>query len=150
MSGDLRDPARSLPRGTFWAVGLSTVVNIVVALMLASSLPLVELESDYGSMRRVAKVRWLIEVGVIAATLSSALASFMGAPRVLQSLAKDAVFPVLNPFAVGAGPSENPRRGARYLCTRGLRAQRVRCFRDARADARAGAAPRQHHPHERR
>ena len=49
--------------------------------------------------------------GVIAATLSSAMASFLGAPRILQSLAADRVFPVLNVFAKGAGPTNNPRRG---------------------------------------
>jgi len=48
---------------------------------------------------------------VIAATLSSAMASFLGAPRILQSLAADRIFPFLLPFAKGAGPAGNPRRG---------------------------------------
>ncbi|MDX1390434.1 MAG: amino acid permease, partial [Acidobacteriota bacterium] len=34
-----------------------------------------------------------------------------GAPRILQSLAGDRVFPLLNPFATGHGPANNPRRG---------------------------------------
>jgi hypothetical protein len=53
----------------------------------------------------------LIDAGVVAATLSSAMASFLGAPRILQSLAADKVFPVLRPFAAGHGPTGNPRRG---------------------------------------
>ena len=53
----------------------------------------------------------LVDAGAIAATLSSALASFLGAPRILQSLAGDRVFPFLNAFAEGSGPSNNPRRG---------------------------------------
>ena len=43
-------------------------------------------------------------------TLSSAMASFLGAPRILQSMASDRIFPILNTFAKGHGPSSNPRR----------------------------------------
>ncbi|MDP1661338.1 MAG: amino acid permease, partial [Phycisphaerales bacterium] len=125
MSGDLRDPAKSLPRGTFWAVGLSTIVYISVAVVLAASMPLAELAGDYRAMRRLAAVPWLIDAGVIAATLSSAMASFLGAPRILQSLARDNVIPPLRVFAVGAGPTDNPRRavllaGAVALATMAL------------------------------
>ena len=69
------------------------------------------LTGDYGAMKRVAYYGIFIWAGVIAATLSSAMASFLGAPRILQSLAADRIFPFLNPFAKGYGPSENPRRG---------------------------------------
>ena len=48
--------------------------------------------------------------GVLAATLSSALASTLGAPRVLQRLGEDRILPRLETFAVGAGPGNNPRR----------------------------------------
>lgn len=111
MSGDLKDPAKSLPLGTFLAVGVSIFVYFAVALVFAGTLPGAELVADYSAMRRIAIVPWLIDAGVIAATLSSALASFLGAPRILQALAQDRVFPLLNPFAAGHGASENPRRG---------------------------------------
>ncbi|MDF1590662.1 MAG: hypothetical protein P1P89_04025 [Desulfobacterales bacterium] len=61
-------------------------------------------------MKRVSLARFLIDAGVIAATLSSAMASFLGAPRILQSLAADRIFPFLLPFAKGSGPANNPRR----------------------------------------
>ena len=111
MSGDLRDPSRSLPTGTFLAVGLSMVIYIGVVVVFAGALPGSELVIDLSAMRRVAAVPGLIDAGVIAATLSSALASFMGAPRILQALARDKIFPLLNPFAKGVGPTANPRRG---------------------------------------
>jgi amino acid transporter len=56
-------------------------------------------------------VAFLIRAGVIAATLSSAMASFLGAPRILQSLSADRIFPFLLPFAKGSGATQNPRRG---------------------------------------
>jgi amino acid transporter len=112
MSGDLRNPGRSLPLGTFLAVGISIVVYIGVAVVFAGVSTNAELVADYGAMRRISPIPALVDAGVIAATLSSALASFLGAPRILQSLAADRVFPLLGFFAVGHGPTGNPRRGA--------------------------------------
>lgn len=111
MSGDLEDPGKSLPRGTFAAVFLSILVYFSVAVVFAASTPLKILIGDYGAMKQIAMYGWLINGGVIAATLSSAMASFLGAPRILQSLASDKIFSFLVPFAKGHGPSDNPRRG---------------------------------------
>lgn len=122
MSGDLKDPEKSLPIGTFMAVGLSLLIYFFACIVMAASLPKETLIGDYNSMQHVAIVDFLIVAGVIAATLSSAMASFLGAPRILQSLSGDRIFPVLNPFAKGVGESDNPRRGvllsgAIALCT---------------------------------
>jgi len=111
MSGDLKDPGRSLPVGTFAAVGLSMLVYILSAIILAGTLPAGTLQTEYEAMQKVAYGNWLVLVGVITATLSSAMASFLGAPRILQSLASDRIFPWLLPFAQGVGPMHNPRRG---------------------------------------
>jgi len=111
MSGDLRDPGKSLPRGTFAAVFLSFAVYVGAALLFGAAMPGANLAVDYAAMRKLSIAPWLIDAGVIAATLSSAMASFLGAPRILQSLAADKVFPFLNPFAAGVGPTNNPRRG---------------------------------------
>jgi amino acid transporter len=111
MSGDLREPGKSLPLGTFLAVGVSIIVYFGVALVFAGALPAEVMRSDYGAMKKVARFSFLIDAGVIAATLSSAMASFLGAPRILQSLAGDRIFPFLLPFAKGFGPGGNPRWG---------------------------------------
>jgi amino acid transporter len=111
MSGDLADPGKSIPVGTFLAVGLSIVVYFCVAVLFAAAMPNSRLSADYGAMKTVSAVGFFIDAGVIAATLSSAMASFMGAPRILQSLAADRIFSVLTPFASVSQPSGNPRRG---------------------------------------
>ncbi|MBT8341210.1 MAG: amino acid permease [Desulfatitalea sp.] len=110
MSGDLKDPGKSLPLGTFLAVGISIVVYFGTAVLFSGALANSELAGDYTAMYRVAHYSGLIDAGVIAATLSSAMASFLGAPRILQSLASDRIFPFLIFFAKGAGPAANPRR----------------------------------------
>ena len=110
MSGDLEDASRSLPTGTFLAVGLSTVVYGAAIVMFAGAEPLGELAADYESMSRVAWLPGLISAGVLSATLSSALASFLGAPRILQALASDRLFKGLGPFAAVDPGTGNPRR----------------------------------------
>jgi amino acid transporter len=116
MSGDLKDPGKSLPLGTFSAVGLSIVVYFGAAVVFSASLPSGILQSDFSAMKGVAAFGFLIDAGIIGATLSSAMASFLGAPRILQSLAQDRIFKWLLPFAKGAGPSNNPRRGILLSC----------------------------------
>ncbi len=118
MSGDLANPARSIPTGVLSAVALSVVIYIGCAVLLAGTLPGFVLRGDYLAMKRLAAFAPLIDLGIVAATLSSALASFLGAPRILQSLARDEVFPVLRGFARGSGPADNPRRAV--LLTGGL------------------------------
>jgi amino acid transporter len=109
MSGDLKTPGKSLPAGTFSAVGLSILVYFGAAVLFAGTLPNEAMVNDYKSMWQVAYFSTLIDAGVIAATLSSAMASFLGAPRILQSLSADRIFPFLSYFAKGHGPSNNPR-----------------------------------------
>ncbi|XP_012941934.1 solute carrier family 12 member 3 [Aplysia californica] len=70
---------------------------------------------DYQAIEMVAAWGPLILAGIFSATLSSALASLMSAPKVFQALCKDKIFPLLAYFGVGYGPGDNPRR-AFLLC----------------------------------
>ncbi len=110
MSGDLRTPSRSITVGTFAAIGVSTVVYLLVIVSFAASVPLEQLRDDTTIMRSLSVVPALVDVGVIAATLSSAIASILGAPRTLQRLAADHVIGPLQPFAVTSRNGDNPRR----------------------------------------
>lgn len=111
MSGDLRNPSRSITRGTFAAVGLSTVVYLAVLVLLAGVAPAAELvDRTTTIIGDFSLAGWTMIVGVLAATISSALASTMGSPRVLQQLGQDHVLPRIDTFAKGAGPTNNPRR----------------------------------------
>ena len=110
MSGDLRDPARSIPRGTLWAVFVTAIVYLGMAGLLAGVRPSEELIGNTLIVGEISRWPLLITAGVFAATLSSALGSMMGAPRILQAFARDNVFGWLTPFAAGSGISNEPRR----------------------------------------
>lgn len=111
MSGDLRDPSRSITRGTFTAVGFSTVVYLAVIVLLGGLATSETLVSETTTiMGDFSIVEGTMLVGVLAATLSSTLASALGGPRVLQRLGEDRVLPRLEFFAVGSGATNNPRR----------------------------------------
>lgn len=120
MSGDLQDPGKSLPLGTFMAVGISILVYLGVIIVFAGVLPNRVLVEDYQAIRQVSRYDFLIDAGVIAAALSSAMASFLGGPRILQQLAADKIFPLLTPFAKGSGPNNNPRRAVFLTCALAL------------------------------
>jgi len=110
MSGDLRDPAKSLPRGTFAAIGVTALVYLGLILLLAGSSNRADLISNSLIMNDVAIWPALIIAGVFAATLSSALGSMLGAPRILQAFARDRVFKSLLFLGRGGGSSDEPRR----------------------------------------
>jgi len=109
MSGDLRDPGRMIPRGTLAAVGLTAVVYVGMTLLLGGACPRDVLVGNNHAVRDTAWSSTLITAGVFAATLSSGLASMMGAPRILQAVARDNVFKSLRPFAAGSGRHGEPR-----------------------------------------
>ena len=110
MSGDLRDPARSIPKGTLAAVFVTAVVYVGIAFLLAGARTADQLTSNSLVITEIARWPLLITAGVFAATLSSALGSMMGAPRILQAFSRDNVFGWLRPFGAGSGKGNEPRR----------------------------------------
>lgn len=110
MSGDLKEPSRSIPNGTFAAIAVSALLYVAITFLFAGSTPRAELLGTGFVMKNRALSGALIYAGVIAATLSSALGSMMGAPRILQAFARDNIFRRLKWFARGSGRSGEPRR----------------------------------------
>ena len=111
MSGDLKDAGKSLPLGTFLAVGISIVVYFLSAVIFSASLPQSVLMSDYTAMNSVAIFGFLITAGVMAATLSSAMASFLGLPGFYSHWLRIVFFLSCFPLPKGEGATNNPRRG---------------------------------------
>jgi amino acid transporter len=91
LSGDLKNPRRSIPLGTLTAIFAGMIVYVLIVLKLAYSAAPDELASDQFIMSRIAVWGPIIPIGLAAATLSSALGSILVAPRTLQALAADKI-----------------------------------------------------------
>ncbi len=114
MSGDLKDPSRSIPSGTLAAIAVGFLVYLLEAILCGGALAREDLIArPYESLLELAlfNAGFLVVAGVFAATLSSAMGSFMGAPRILQALSRDDIFRRLRPFAVGSARGDEPIRG---------------------------------------
>jgi len=93
LSGDLKDPGKSIPRGTIASIVVTATIYFLVAILLAFNGTADQLINDNLAMERIAVWPVLILAGVWASTLSSALGSILAAPRTLQAIANDAVVP---------------------------------------------------------
>ncbi|MCB9159018.1 MAG: amino acid permease [Caldilineaceae bacterium] len=93
MSGDLKDPGKSIPRGTLASIVVTAAIYLATVIWLALHASPSDLIANNLIMQEIAAWPLLILIGVWAATLSSALGSVMAAPRVLQALAFDNVLP---------------------------------------------------------
>ncbi len=94
LSGDLRNPAKSIPLGTIIATSLGLLIYIAVIYKLAISVSEEDMLSNQLIMGKIAiGGMFFIPLGLAASTLSSALGSIMVAPRTLQALAIDLSFP---------------------------------------------------------
>jgi len=66
---------------------------------------------DQKVMTYISGTGYLVYLGCYGATLSSAIASLVGAPRVLQAVGKDKIYPKMEFFAKGHGANNDPFRG---------------------------------------
>ncbi|MDE0504110.1 MAG: amino acid permease, partial [Candidatus Poribacteria bacterium] len=94
LSGDLKNPRRSIPLGTIGATLAGMVIYVLVAIKLAQSARPEALAANQFIMVDIALWGPVIYIGLGAAALSSAIGSLMVAPRTLQALARDSVLPI--------------------------------------------------------
>ena len=95
LSGDLENPGKSIPLGTLAGTIVGMVVYVFLAYKLTTSASPADLaDTSKLVMSDIAWQGWLlIPLGLAAATISSALGSIMVAPRTLQAIARDSIFP---------------------------------------------------------
>uniref|UniRef100_A0A914W591 Amino acid permease/ SLC12A domain-containing protein n=1 Tax=Plectus sambesii TaxID=2011161 RepID=A0A914W591_9BILA len=80
---------------------LNCLANYTCEFGLMNFYQVMEVESIWGPM---------VTAGIFAATLSSALASLVSAPKIFQAVCKDRLFPYIKVFGKGYGREEEPRR----------------------------------------
>lgn len=93
LSGDLKNPSKSIPLGTISSILFTAVIYIAVVIMFSFNMSSDELLGGTLAMGRISIIPEAILAGVWASTLSSALGSILAAPRTLQAIANDNVVP---------------------------------------------------------
>jgi len=120
LSGDLRNPGRSIPLGTTLATILGAVIYVFISWKLYVSASAADLVGEQLIMSRVALYGGIIiPVGLAASTISSAIGSVMVAPRTLQALGNDHSFPIpgFNRWlARGKGKMNEPVNASLVTC----------------------------------
>jgi solute carrier family 12 (sodium/potassium/chloride transporter), member 2 len=111
LSGDLKNPAKAIPVGTLLAILFTATIYIAQMVLTAGSADReVFKQAPFAALQQMSLFGPLVVLGVFAATLSSALGSFLGAPRILQAMGQDRLMRVFSFFGKGAGATQEPRR----------------------------------------
>eukprot|EP01084_Bolivina_argentea_P045711 84135_1 len=95
ISGELKNPAVDIPHGTLLSIFISTVIYMLMAIFVGAVTIRYELLTNELVMASICVWEYIILIGIYSATLSS------GAPRILQAVADDNLFPfkVISYFA---------------------------------------------------
>lgn len=112
MSGDLRDPRKSIPLGTMGSIALTLVIYLLLVYWLsrmATVEELLNIEPGNIVMADKAAWSWAVVAGLLGATFSSGLASMVAAPRVMQALGQHQILPSSEFLAKESGSGEPHR-----------------------------------------
>lgn len=94
LSGDLKDPGKSLPKGTLLAMFTSFSTYMLYATVLAACFPREVLQCEFLVLQKAAVSPYVVVTGVAMATLSTSLGAMFGASRILQAIARDNIVPL--------------------------------------------------------
>ncbi|XP_053321035.1 solute carrier family 12 member 9 [Spea bombifrons] len=95
MSGELKQPSRSIPIGTIIAVIITFFVYLILFIMTSLTCDRTLLKEDYGFFRPINIWPPFVLIGVYATSLSASMSTLIGASRILHALAKDDLFGIL-------------------------------------------------------
>ncbi|KAM3615333.1 uncharacterized protein V6R79_000534 [Siganus canaliculatus] len=92
MSGELKNPSYSIPRGTITAVIFTFIIYNLLCILVACSCDRVLLQRDYSFLTDINIWHPFVTIGLYSSTLSAAMSNLIGASRILYALARDDLF----------------------------------------------------------
>lgn len=108
MSGDLKEPSKSIPKGTLWATLTTFIVYFVVVLSMASSTTHASLVANPNVIPLTNLSQPIIFGGECAVTAFSTLMGIKSAAGMFRALAKDKLLPGFSFFDKGMGRRDVP------------------------------------------
>lgn len=108
MSGDLKNPSKSIPKGTMYGLILTFISYTLVILAMAASITRSSFYNDLNVIQDTNISGVLILLGEFASTFFSALMGVIGPAKLLQAIARDSLLPGLSIFGQGTKRGDEP------------------------------------------
>ncbi|OBA17809.1 uncharacterized protein OGAPODRAFT_81852 [Ogataea polymorpha] len=98
MSGDLKNPSKSIPLGTLSGLLITFVCYLLVIISMGCSIPRELLYKDVQVLQTVNLSPALIIIGEVSTSVFSVIVGLVGAAKLLQAIAIDEILPGLRVF----------------------------------------------------
>ncbi|XP_017132570.1 solute carrier family 12 member 9 [Drosophila elegans] len=108
MSGELKNPSKSIPWGTLSAVAFTFVSYIILSFLMSCTTPYFTMQNNYLFLLPVNVWPPFTAIGILTATFSTSLSNLIGSSRILEALSKDQVFGSLLNFVIHGTWKGNP------------------------------------------
>ncbi|RHZ50164.1 putative cation chloride cotransporter [Aspergillus thermomutatus] len=108
MSGDLKNPSKSIPKGTLSGLALTFVTYALVILAMAASITRDSFYKNTNVIQLVNVSGVVVLLGEFATSFFSSLMGVIGSAKLLQAIARDSLLPGLGIFGKGSKKSDDP------------------------------------------
>ncbi|KAK3858599.1 hypothetical protein Pcinc_035222 [Petrolisthes cinctipes] len=92
MSGELKEPGKSIPMGTLFGALFTYLVYLLLFFLTAATSERFLLVNNYIFMMGISLWKPFITIGIITATVSASLSNIIGSSRILAALVKDNIY----------------------------------------------------------
>eukprot|EP00042_Codosiga_hollandica_P055359 m.772359 g.772359 ORF g.772359 m.772359 type:complete len:983 (-) comp59097_c0_seq7:2715-5663(-) len=117
LSGDLKNPAKSIPLGTLAAIAVSGCSYLLIIFIQGSAYERRWLVSDLLAFQHATYAgEYVVVFGILVASYSSALGAVFGGSRILQAIARDELFPFIKKFGYGSAKGDEPSYAVVCTC----------------------------------
>lgn len=108
MSGDLRNPSKSIPKGTLYGLATTFVLYTLVILAMAATITRSSFTRNANVIQDTNVSGLVILAGEFASSFFSTLMGVIGSAKLLQALARDALLPGFSIFGQGSKNGDEP------------------------------------------
>lgn len=108
MSGDLKNPSKSIPKGTLYGLATTFVLYTLVILAMAATITRASFVRNANVIQDTNISGLVILAGELASSLFSTLMGVIGSAKLLQALARDNLLPGFWIFGQGTKKGDEP------------------------------------------
>lgn len=108
MSGDLKNPSKSIPKGTLYGLGTTFILYTLVIFAMAATITRASFVRNANVIQDTNISGLVILAGEFASSFFSTLMGVIGSAKLLQALARDNLLPGFSIFGQGTRKGDEP------------------------------------------